>query len=294
MLAPRPLRLPSLSPGAAERLRMLYKAHGAEKNLNAQPAPAPPPAHRAEAVTPRSEKIKLFNGKDLSGLYTYLEDTKDEDPKGVFRVENGMLRIAGKPYGYIATKQEYKDYHLVLEYKWGKKTYGSKTVRNNGILLHATGPDGNRSPWMASIECQLAQGCAGDLIVIRGKDAGGNVIPVNLTTLTMTESDGRTRWNPEGTPTPYAGRQFWWSRHDPAFEEKIDTRGRWDVESRPGGWTRVECTARGDRITVMVNGYVVNECYNAYPSSGKILLQSEGFEMWVRRFELCPLPENRP
>ncbi len=68
----------------------------------------------------------------------------------------------------------YRDYHLIVEYKWGKRTDGGKFVRNSGILLHATGPDGGAGgTWMSSIECQLAQGCVGDLIPIRGKDEAG-------------------------------------------------------------------------------------------------------------------------
>src|SRR5213593_1858981 len=43
------------------------------------------------------------------------------------------------------------------------------------------------------------------------------------------------------TKTPYSGKQFWWSEHDPEYRELIDTRGRWDVESTLGEWTRVEC-----------------------------------------------------
>ena len=35
--------------------------------------------------------------------------------------------------------------------------------------------------WMSSIECQLAQGCVGDLIPIRGKDEAGSDIPVRFT-----------------------------------------------------------------------------------------------------------------
>ena len=127
------------------------------------------------------EVVPLFNGKDLTGLYSWLRKSKYEDPLKVFTVENNLLRISGEDFGYIATRGEYQDYHLTVEYKWGSRTYGSKTVRNSGILLHALGPDGNHSPWMASIECQLAQGCVGDLIPIRGKDAKGEVIPTQFT-----------------------------------------------------------------------------------------------------------------
>jgi Domain of Unknown Function (DUF1080) len=240
------------------------------------------------AIRPNS-RLPLFNGTDLTGLYGWLKDTHYKDPKRVFSVHNGMIRISGEVDGYLATRHSYRDYHLVVEYKWGEKTYGAKTVRNSGVLLHATGSDGNHSPWMASIECQVAQGCVGDLIVIRGKDDNGREIPVTLTSDTILERDGRTRWRKGGKPVTYSGKQFWWSKHDPDFEEIIDTRGKNDVESPLDEWTKVECICRADRITVAVNEETVNECYKVFPSSGKILLESEGFEILFRKFELQPL-----
>ena len=108
----------------------------------------------------------------------------------------------------------------------------------------------------------------------------------------MLGPDGRTRWKKGGTKTVYSGKQFWWSQHDPEFQELIDTRGRFDVESPLGEWTRVECICNQDRITVVVNGAVVNECFDVFPSKGKILLESEGFEIYFRRFELRPLTRS--
>ena len=136
-----------------------------------------------EPVSPSGEVVKLFNGKDLTGLYTWLKDTKREDPRKVFSVEDGVIHVSGDGFGYLATDKEYRDYHLIVEYKWGKRTDGGKFVRNSGLLLHATGPDGGANgTWMSCIECQLAQGCVGDLIVIRGKDEQGKkIIPVQLT-----------------------------------------------------------------------------------------------------------------
>ncbi len=236
--------------------------------------------------------VRLFNAKDLTGLYTWLRRSNYEDPLKVFTVVDGMLRITGEDFGYIATREEYSNYHLTVEYKWGSRTYGSKTVRNSGILLHAIGPDGNRSPWMASIECQLAQGCVGDFIVIRGKHEDGTAIPVTITSETVVGADGRTRWKKGGAKTAYSGKQFWWSQHDPEFKELIDTRGSFDVESPLGEWTRVECICNQDRITIVVNGVTVNECFDGFPSKGKILLESEGFEIYFRKFEVRPLTKS--
>lgn len=248
--------------------------------------------HTAEPpgpITPR-EVIRPLKGKDLSGLYTWLKKTGHEDPQHVFRLENGVLHCGDADMGYLATKDAYRDYHLSVEYQWGKKSTTDKYVRNSGVLLHGTGPDGSQNGvWMTSIECQLAQGCEGDLIVIAGKDANGKAYPATITSSTIVAEDGKTRWNKEGKPTPYSGKQFWWSKHEPFFKELIDTRGKDDVASPLGEWTKVECICSGSRITIKINGITVNECFDAQPAAGKILLQTEGHEVYFRNFEIRPL-----
>jgi hypothetical protein len=247
------------------------------------------PLH-AEPVSPKDGVIPLFNGKDLSGLTTWLKDTKRKDPRKVFSVKDGVIHISGDGYGYLTTDKEYRDYRLIVEYRWGKRTDGGKYVRNSGILLNAVGPDGGAGgTWMSCVECQLAQGCVGDLIVIRGKDAKGKVVPVRLSADVALGPDRRPRWKEGGKRRDFSGGQLWWSRHDPDFKELLDTRGKHDVESKLGDWTRVEVVSTGGRITVSVNGTTVNKCYDVFPAAGKILLQSEGFELFVRKFELHPL-----
>jgi len=242
-----------------------------------------------EPVSP-SAPTPLFNGKDLDGFEVWLKDTKREDPKKVFRAANGVIHITGEGFGYAATAKAYHDYKVRLEYKWGKKTDGGKHVRNSGLLLHATGPHGGANgTWMSSVEVQLAQGCAGDLIPIRGKDADARTIPVSLTSDVKLGPDKRPRWSPGGTKTVFTGRQLWWNDHDPNFEELLDTRGKNDVESPLGEWTKVECVCEKDTIAVSINGRLVNKAYAATPAAGRILLQCEGFELFVRNFEIAPL-----
>jgi hypothetical protein len=244
----------------------------------------------ATPIRPEQGTIQLFNGKDKSGLYTWLRKSRCDDPKHVFTIHDGMIHVSGEDDGYIATNRLYRDYHLIVEYRWGEKTYGSKTVRNSGILLHGVGPDGNANgTWLSCIECQLAQGCVGDLIPIRGKDRKGETIPVQLTSDVVLGPDRRARWKAGGQPRVFTQRQLWWSLHDPDYKELIDTRGKNDVESRLGEWTRVDCICEGRAITVQVNSTTVNRSYDVYPSAGKILLQSEGFEIFFRKFELQPL-----
>jgi hypothetical protein len=235
--------------------------------------------------------VALFNGKDLSGLTPWLKDTKRDDPRKVFRVTDGQLHLTGDGFGYVATEKAYRDYRVVVEYKWGKRTDGGKYVRNSGVLLNAVGPDGGANgTWMSCVECQLAQGCVGDLIVIRGKDENGETVPVRLSSDVVIGPDKRPRWSSEGGKRQeFTNRQLWWNKHDPDFKELLDTRGRDDVESPLGGWTRVECVCDGSTISVRVNGTKVNHAYDVFPAAGKILLQCEGFELFVRKFELHPL-----
>jgi hypothetical protein len=259
-------------------------------------APLHAEERKAEPVSPKDGVIRLFNGKDLTGLRSWLRKTKREDPRKVFTVHDGMLHISGEDNGYLATDKEYRDYHLIVEYKWGKRTDCGKFVRNSGVLLHAVGPDGGAGgSWKSSIECQLAQGCVGDLIVIRGKDEKNETIPVQIKSDVVLGPDKKPRWKEGGEPRVFTNRQLWWSRHDPDFKELLDTRGKNDVESPVGEWTRVECLCAGKRITVIVNGKTINKCYDVFPSAGEVLLQSEGFELFIRKAELHPLKEtDRP
>ena len=188
-----------------------------------------------QPIAPK-EPVKLFDGKNLDGWTTWLRDTKRDDPRKVFTAKDGILHVSGDGFGYVATTKEYRDYHLSVEYRWGKKTDGGKFVRNSGILLNAVGPDGGagKGTWMSCIECQLAQGCVGDLIPIRGKDENGNVIPVSLKAETMLGSDKRPRWKAGGDVVTFTNRQLWWHKHEAGFKELLDTRGKDDVESPLG------------------------------------------------------------
>jgi hypothetical protein len=240
------------------------------------------------SIAPR-ETLTLFNGKDLSGLTPWLKESKREDPKKVFRVTDGQLHITGEGFGYLATEKSYRDYRVEVEYKWGKRTDGGKYVRNSGILLNAIGPDGGANgTWMSCIECQLAQGCVGDLIVIRGNDNKGEIVPVQIASDIAIGPDKRPRWKEGGEKQIFTNRQLWWNKHDPDFKELLDTHGKDDVESTLGEWTKVVCVCEGSTITVFVNGTKVNHAYDVFPAAGKLLLQVEGFELFVRKFEVGP------
>jgi hypothetical protein len=51
----------------------------------------------------------------------------------------------------------------------------------------------------------------------------------------------------------------------------------------------LEIIAQGKTLRYLYNGWLVNEAHAVAPDEGKICLQTEAAELWVRRFELLPL-----
>ena len=126
----------------------------------------------------------LFNGSDLSGWDTYLGPIYDttqnkfdslsipglnNDPKKVFSVvqEDGApaIHISGDGFGGISTLEEYENFHLRVEFKWGELKWHPRKdkKRDSGILYYAVGPQGAAyGNWMRSQEFQVQEGDCGD------------------------------------------------------------------------------------------------------------------------------------
>jgi len=57
-----------------------------------------------------------------------------------------------------------------------------------------------------------------------------------------------------------------------------------------GNWDRYEITSRDGKVTVVLNGKLVNEGTDANPAQGNICLESEGWEVHYRNIEIRELP----
>jgi hypothetical protein len=232
--------------------------------------------------------IQLFNGKDLTNFYTYLGGHgKNKDPNHVFTVKDGVLRISGQTFGGLVTEKEYENYLLVVEYKWGEKTWAprEKAARDSGILLHCVGADGAAGGvWLGSIECQMIEGGTGDFILVRGR---------NQPTMTArAEKRGAEfYYNPDAQPRHFKGGRINWFARDPAWKDIKGFRGQHDLENPIGQWNKLECRCAGDNIVIALNGRVINAGSKASHAKGKILFQSEGAEVFFRRIDLLPLPK---
>ncbi len=204
-----------------------------------------------------NQKMKpLWNGKDLHGWYSFLVTKgKNNDPEKVFAIEDGLLHISGKEFGYICTDKVYKNFHLAAEFKWGTKKYPPRdadtTRRDNGICYYIPAAQKD-TVWPQSLECQIQEGDVGDMWLIDSA--------------TVFMNGKRTE------PTDYL---------------KVEKKTNGEYPN--GEWNRVEIIAYNGKITYIVNGKVVNEAEAPDPSEGKILVQSEGAEIYYRKIEIAEL-----
>ena len=71
----------------------------------------------------------LFNGRTLDGWYTFLQQHgRNADPDHIVAIDDGVIHLyrdtpngSRVVQGYIASEKQYGNYHLRLQYRWGKK-----------------------------------------------------------------------------------------------------------------------------------------------------------------------------
>lgn len=260
------------------------------------------PATAAETAVTPSQVIALFDGttrKDLSAFYTWLPKFGREDPDRVFSVVDRIdgapaIRISGRHWGGIVTKENYTNYRLVAEFRWGPGTWIPRAdrARDSGILLHGQGEDGGyakdfKSPWMRSLEYQIIEGGTGDLLVLNGYVRGSDQ-PLADRVVARVAANGKN-WDPAGTPKEFTKGRIDWQHRDLGWKDVLDFRGPKEVERPVGEWNRIEAVCDGGNLVYFLNGVKVLEASESSLTSGRLLFQSEGAEIYFRRIELHPL-----
>jgi hypothetical protein len=263
-------------------------------------SPALPAQGPAPAITP-SSVVRLFDGQSLSNFESWLVDHHEADPERVFSVVDQIdgapaIRISGQVWGGLITKQAYRDYRLIVEFRWGGATWGDRKTRarDSGVLLHAQGRLGStrsdfNGPWLRSLEFQIIEGGVGDILPVSGYSDSGEQIRPSVTARVRNDRDGETVYDAKGEPRVFSsGRINWWGRSED-WADRLGFRGPQDVESAGLEWTRLEAVVEKGSLKYFVNGKLVNEATDATVSEGRIMLQSEGAEIYFRRIDLEPL-----
>jgi hypothetical protein len=248
---------------------------------------APEPGAKAGDWTP------LFNGRDLTGWYTFLQEHgKNRDPDRVITIEDGAIHLYkhaddGKKVvmGYIATDRDYENYHLRFKYRWGTKKFEPRYAlkRDAGLYYHIVGPD---AVWPKALQFQVEQTNVGDLIALYGYQLDTWIDPKTRNDKIPTFLEAEHG----GAPRVLGGKGIDYQKHL-AGEHEVD------------GWNTAEIIARGDSVTHLLNGKVINRGRNvrlvdpADPSKsrpatrGRIAIEIEAAEVFFRDVEIRSLAD---
>jgi len=254
--------------------------------------------------------ISIWNGEDFSGWHKYLGppyqiDTDslgnaippfgvDNDPLGVITVKDtdqgNAIRISGLAWGMIYTENEYKNYHLKLKVKWGQEMHPPREngPRDSGLLYHGFGEPGSFGNWMGSQELQVQEGDMGDYWPVGDVEIDIPSVPKDEKYYIYQE-DGPLR-------TYYLAEILNTAQDDSLSKRRVFKA--FDSEKPHGEWNDVELITLGDSSIHIVNGKVVMRLFNSRNmitketlKSGKIILQSEGAEVFYKDLYLKSIDE---
>ena len=193
------------------------------------------------------------------------------------------IRVSGEVFGELRTAESLGNYHLRFEFKWGEKKWPPRnkpgTPRDSGLLYHVhAAPGAEGRTWARSIELQIQEHDVGDLYAV------GSQISVR-STLRPGSQPPVFDYDPKGD----------WM----VFSQVPGKEGRCvkqpDNEKPTGEWNTVELICLGEDSIHVVNGKVVMRLHGprridgASPvpvTSGPIILQSEGAEIFYRGIEV--------
>jgi len=238
----------------------------------------------------------LFNGKDLNGWEPYVSYQPEtnaynlvskhkprgvnNDPKKVFSVVDGLLRVSGEEWGGLTSHAEFENFHLKFEVKWGKQKWHPRldAPRDSGLLYFAVGAQGVQSDhWMRSHEFQVQEGDSGDY-----HSLDGVIIDVHA------------------GDTNIGDWKFY--RYDPKLPLRKDIAARvlklGNYEKPSGEWDTMEVITDGITLIHKVNGHEVFRGFNSRHkvdgkfvplTRGKLQIQSEGAETFYRNIQIKAL-----
>jgi len=259
-------------------------------------------------LTVNGDTEVLFNGEDLNGWYTYMKSPEptsevsglerndsgvylepiglNQDPLNVFTVveEDGepAIRISGEVFGILVTEQEFEDYHLKLEFKWGDEKFPPREQlkMDSGILYHSVGEEGAWGDvWMKSLECQVQETDCGDYISV-------DTVMVDIPAY-QSEEDNSFYFHPDSSLVTFSPERAYCE----FYRDNENPMGEWNsMEIYTVGGSSVHLVNGKPNMKVMNSRHIVNG--KEVPlTKGKIQLQSEGAEIYYRNIELTPVSE---
>ncbi len=200
------------------------------------------------------QPIDLFASRNLADWDSHFAEPNIKAADIYSFSADGILSCKGLPFGYIATKESYKNFKISVQWRWPE---GTKPT-NSGVFLRANAQP-KESFLPRGFEAQLAHGSAGDLWGFHGMKIAG---PKDR----LVEKD-----------TDFGGAM--------SGAKRIE-----EAELAPGEWNTIEVLCNEGLVVICVNGKIVNWTQEAEATPGKVGLQSEGGLIEMRNCFLTVLP----
>ena len=247
---------------------------------------------RKATAPPRTQEAwkQLFNGTSLAGWQPQVDGLPlGQDPSRVFSVREGTIHAyaASKttetvPFGFLATTNEYENFALSFEFRWGEKKFPPRATekRDAGLLFFV---HGQSKVWPRCVELQVQEGDTGDIFTV------GTVVETTV------------------NPTSIKKGPISSAAYLPADRRGVaHAQGGLGItrivklkNTERAGWNTVLLEAHGDEAVYRVNGVVVNRFRalrtvesdggHRVLSRGKVALQAEGAEVMYRNIKIRSL-----
>jgi len=207
--------------------------------------------------------------------------------------EAPAMRISGQPWGGPITKKSYGNYHLRLQYKWGK-IHSATIPRNNGILYHSYGAYGAFfDTWMRGVEFEIVGKLVGAVEMVPAGTANDGALAVDY------DTQGSVRIG-QDCSIPYPYRRFMPNGvRRPVAAPMVIVSPAVDAEKPVGEWNTLDLYVYRDRAVHVVNGIPVAAVENLTArdskgktrplTTGRIQLQSESAETFFRNITITPI-----
>lgn len=231
--------------------------------------------------------------------YEEVEDVKVGTPLGLSNQNNVfsvikeqdelVLKVTGEIFGSLMSKNEFENYHLKLQVKWGEKRWEPrlKALHNNGLLYHSVGKPGTGlwNTWMSSLEFEIENTNFGDFITINDAHVKAKC--------PSEKTDSKYYFNADGPL-----HDFCWDKFETGRCFKSENH-----EKPFGEWTSLELICFGDIALHIVEGKVVNAVYQAKffdgnqwvdMKKGRLQIQSEAAETYFKDIKIKSLSQLQP
>ncbi len=192
----------------------------------------------------------LSHGKNLKDWYAFTPQKGQSKATDLFEFSEGIIRLYGAEAGYLMTKKSFTNFELTADFRWNTdENFPRKNNKKNSGLMYLIPEASPDTLWPQGIQFQIKEGASGDFILLQN--------------VTIEQNGEQTL---------------------PGRSQVVKSTGNMELE--PGEWNHIRIRVLNGQVEQYLNGKLVNEGQNPSVTSGRILLQYEGFPIDFKQLNI--------